>query len=140
MQLGETFALFYPGFEEAESDTFSVPTGGQVTITALGLLSGEDVTFEIVLVPAVQPSLTSCVPYAAELPSVAAAGPLHYCGERVKLTHGRNYVVIDAPQAVLLRAVANTQDNSSLWVWGTSTKTASPSEYMRGCGSQGIAP
>lgn len=134
MKLGETKTLFHPGFEDNHSDTFEVSVGGQTTLVAMGLMPGEKVEVELVLVPAIQPNVCACVPYAAELPSVAATAPLNCCDGRVTLDSCRSFVVLNAPQGVRMRAIATTGDNTSLWVWAIGTATPMPSEYMQGCG------
>lgn len=126
-------SLFFPGYHLPESETFEIPVGGQVTVAALGLQPGDEVTFELVFTPAIQPDLCACPPGIVELPSVAAATPLVCCGQTVTLSPDQPFVVLDTPQGMRVRGVLDSQDPSNIWVWAINTKTPNVTDRLRGC-------
>lgn len=126
-------SLFYPGYHLPESDTFEIPVGGQVTVVGLGLQHGDEVTFELVFTPAIQPDLCACPPGIVELPSVAASTPLVCCGQTVTLTVDQPFVVLDTPQGMRVRGVIDSVDPSNIWVWAINTKTPHVTDTLRGC-------
>lgn len=116
------------------SPTFSIDYGKQVTITAMGLQAGDDIGFEMVYVPSLNPDECSCPPIPAVLPSVAASESLQCCGSPIQLTSGAPVIVLDVPQRTLLRAVLTAADPSSVWAWATDTNTPDLNDRLRGCG------
>lgn len=132
MTVSKPKTIFWPGYHLPESDTFEIPLGGQVTVTALGLQAGDEISFELVFTPAVQPDLCSCPPGIVDLPSVAASTVLKLGGEIIKLNADHPYVVLDAPQGMRVRGVLSAADHSGIWVWATNTSTANVSDTQRG--------
>lgn len=112
------------------SRTFDLPPNQQLTVVATGLQDGDTVEFEIVVVNKLVPG-DPCCPGPVSLPTVIENTPLMCCGERITLTNKRPYVIIDAPQGSVLRAIL-TSDEVPL-VWATRTSTPYPSGYQRGC-------
>lgn len=125
--------LFTPDHGAKESETFSVPIGGQVTVAAFGLSGGDTVTFEMVLTPAMKADVCKCPPFKVELPSVGSAEPLRCCTGPVTISATNPYAIIDAPQNIGLRAILNTQDPSGIHVWVFESNTRNVTERMRGC-------
>lgn len=124
--------LFGPGEIGTESQTFDLPVGTQQTVVAVGLEAGDMVQFEIVVVNKLIPG-DPCCPGPVRLPTIEAMVPLMCCGERITLTPERPYVVIDAPQGSLLRAILTSDSVQVPLVWTTRTTTPNPSGYHRGC-------
>lgn len=133
MKMSKSKALFYPGYDLPESDTFYLPVGGQVTVVAMGLMPGDEVSFEMIFAPAIQPDLCACPPGIVELPSVAASAPMMCCGEPIKLTADNPFVVMDAPQGVRVRGVMQAALQSGIWVWAFETDTKNVTDRLRGC-------
>lgn len=79
-------ALFWPTHVDPESDTFTIDFDSQMTVTAIGLQAGDEITFQMVYVPSVDPDKCTCPPGKVTLPSVAAYAELTCCGEPVKVT------------------------------------------------------
>lgn len=128
------FALFQPDpSAPPESATFSLEFGQQLTITGFGLQSGDEVQFEMVHVPALNPDMCACPPGRVDLPSVAAVTPLMCCGTPQVLTPDNPVVIIDSPQRTLLRAVLVAADPENVWVWAVETDTPNLNDRMRGC-------
>lgn len=128
-----TMRLFWPDYLMNESRTFVIPFGGQLTAMGFGLQASDEITFQVVHVPAVDFDPCECIPANVELPSVAAHFPLKCCGEEIKLTEDNPMVILDAPQATLMRAIRNVGDIDSVIVWATQTKTADVTDRLRGC-------
>ena len=128
-------ALFWPQHVEPESSTFSIDYGKQMTVYAVGLEANDEITFQILHVPSIDPDHCACPPGAVTMPAVAGYAPLMCCGTEVKLTATNPFVIIDAPQRVLLRAVlkADSPENN-VWAWVTETETHNVTDRMRGCG------
>lgn len=125
------------------SGAFNV--GQQVTVMALGFDSatpGVEVHFELVYVKALSPENCECPPPGpVQIPGVTAAGKLRVGGALVKLSATNPFVVIDAPQYVMLRAVVagsasdpNTVHDAleHLIVWMQPTSTHMVSDALRG--------
>lgn len=125
--------LFWPQHVDPESDTFVIDYGKQMTVTAIGLQTGDSITFQMVYVPSVNPDSCSCPPGVVTLPSVAAYSELTCCGEPITLTPENPVVVLDAPQRTLLRAVLTAADLDGIWVWVSETDTHNVTDRMRGC-------
>lgn len=133
MTVSKPKSLFYPTYHLPESETFEIPVGGQVTVVAMGLNPGDQVTFELVFTPAIQPDLCACPPGIVDLPSVAAATPLICCGQVVTLTDSNPFVVMDSPQGMRVRGVLNASDPDNVWVWAINTNTPDVTDRLRGC-------
>lgn len=115
-----------------ESETFVIQSGDQLTITSIGLQAGDEITFQLVYVPAVDPDTCACPP-RVELPSVAGFSQLRCCGTPIKLTEDNPVVILDNPQRTLLRAIRNVADPTSVWVWAVETETPNLNDRLRGC-------
>lgn len=119
--------LFYPGYGKAESDTFYLGEGEQITLVALGLQPGDSVGVQIVYSPAIEPDPCTCPPAVVELPSVMAAAPLPCIdcaeGREPKLTADAPVLIFDYPQGFHLRAVIDAQDEDAIWVWMNKTRS-----------------
>lgn len=115
------------------SPTFRI--GKQVTIVALGLEVTDEVTVWMVLPTDPVKNPCSCPPGAVVLPSVLDEQQLPTCcGEGfVTLTRARPYVVLDAPQDVLLRVKLDTATLNTQWVGYGETTTEDLNDYLRGC-------
>lgn len=120
-----------------ESDTFIIPQGSQLTITAIGLDPGDTITFQMVYVPSLDPDRCSCPPGTVTLPSVAGFAELRCCGSAVTLGPDNPVVILDNPQRTLLRAVLNAVDPSSVFAWAVETDTSDINDRLRGCGCSG---
>lgn len=129
--------LFWPDNLTPESDTFQIEYGKQMTITAIGLEDDEEVTFQMVHVPAIDPDKCACPPGKVELPSVAAYTTLKCCGKDIKLTKDNPVVILDNPQRMLLRAVLDADDPDGIWVWAIESDTHNINDRLRGCGCDG---
>lgn len=126
--------LFYPNQLAEVSGTFAVPVGGQLTVYGFGLQPGDKITFEMLYVPTLKGEPCETPPGGqAELPQAAAVAPLLCCGKEIAVTIDNPYVVIDAPQNILLRAVLEAEDIPSIASWAIETKTANVNDRMRGC-------
>lgn len=125
--------LFHPGYVHSESQTFTIDYGKQMTIAAIGLEPGDTINFEMLHVPAIDPDNCVCPPGSVELPSVAAYSMLQCCGTLVELNIANPVVILDNPQRMLLRAVLNTSDPDSIWVWAIETATPDLTSGLRGC-------
>lgn len=125
--------LFYPGHGAKESNVFTISSGEQITVAAFGLSGSDNVTFEMVLSPAMNKEICKCPPYTVELPSVSATEQLRCCSGIVAITQQNPFIILDAPQNILLRAVLNTSDASDIYVWAVESKTPGVTERMRGC-------
>lgn len=125
--------LFWPGHVAPESDTFVIPYGKQMTLTAIGLQPGDEVKVQMVHVPTLDPDTCACPPGNVTLPSVAAYTYLTCCCEPIKLTADRPVIVLDNPQRMLLRAELTAADTDGIWVWAAETDTRNVTDSMRGC-------
>lgn len=125
--------LFQPNIISDQSDTFVIGYGRQITAIAFGLQAGDEITFQAVHVPAIDPDTCACIPHNVELPSVAAHFPLMCCGKEVKLTKDHPYVILDAPQRTLLRAIRNVADPDIVVAWVVETDTPDLNDRLRGC-------
>lgn len=133
MKPGERKLLFGPDNHGPYSDTFYLPVGGQITVTAMGLSGNDEVTFEIVLVPALDEDICPCPPFKHSIPTIAATAPLLCCDDPVRLHEGRPTVVIDAPQNSRFRARLTAASPSDVWVFAAGTETKHVTKDMRGC-------
>lgn len=116
------------------SDTFEIGIGEQLTVIALGLEVGDTVTFSIVALSRFVPDPCVCPPYNVVMPSITDEVPLSCCGGVITLTRDRPYVILDAPQAVKLRAtLTGTLPLTTQVVAYEKTSTPNPTDYMRGC-------
>ena len=113
----------------------------QVTVAAIGIPTGVEVTFEMVRLST--PNYETSCPGSCEMPAVQFASevswqPLMCCnGEKVKLTSGNPYIILDSPQHVRLRALLTGYDFSEAAFPGEiivykSTSTI-PGDDKRGC-------
>lgn len=124
--------LLFGGAEiGTESQTFDLPVGAQWTVVATGLQDGDSVEFEIVVVNKLIPG-DPCCPGPVTMHTIIQSTPLMYWDERVQLTNTRPYVIIEAPQGSVLRAILNSDEVEVPLVWATRTDTSCPSEYQRG--------
>jgi hypothetical protein len=88
----------------------------QVTVAALGIPVGAEVTFEMVRLST--PSYEPVCPGSCEMPPVQFASeiawqPLMCCnGSKVKVTSNNPYILLDSPQHVRLRALLTNYDFS----------------------------
>jgi hypothetical protein len=88
----------------------------QVTVAALGIPVGAEVTFEMVRLST--PSYEPVCPGSCEMPPVQFASeiawqPLMCCnGNKVKVTSNNPYILLDSPQHVRLRALLTNYDFS----------------------------
>lgn len=114
----------------AQSQTFAIEYGKQLTITSVGLDSGDTVTFQIVFVPAVDPD--NIPAGRVRLPSVAAYSTLKVRGQTVTLSSDNPSIILDTPQRTLLRAVLNTSDPGNIRVWAVESNTSDVSDQLRG--------
>lgn len=117
-----------------ESDTFIIPMGGQITVTAVGLDADDTITFQHVYVPSIDPDQCGCPPGNVTLPSVAGMTELRCCGNPVTLSADNPVVILDNPQRSLIRAVLNATDPSVVWAWAIETDTSDINDRLRGCG------
>lgn len=120
----------------AESDTFIIPFGGQMTVTAIGLDPDDFISFQLVYVPSLDIDHCSCPPGVVNLPSVAGVTELRCCGTPITLNADSPVVILDTPQRTLLRAVLHATDPSLVWAWAIETSTANVNDRLRGCGCE----
>lgn len=125
--------LFWPQHVEPESQTFQIPHGMQLTVVAVGLQEGDEVTFQIVHVPTIDLDDCACVPSIAVMPSVAAYTDLMCCGEKITLTVDNPHIILDSPQRMLMRAVLVAEEPDSVFVWALETNTPNVTDRLRGC-------
>ena len=126
MERADKKMLFWPDFIPQESETFYLGYGQQVTLVAMGLSGSDEVSFEVVYVPAMEPDPCACPPGQAVLPGVAAYAPLTCNGTPVMLTEENPIVVIGRPQNFLLRAVRNYSNGAGpIFVWASYTHSDS---------------
>jgi hypothetical protein len=130
--------LFYPGQLATTSSSFAIAR--QVTVFGMGLVSGDTIRFEMLYIPTFRGDPCECPPLQGELPQVSAVATLTCCGEPVEITADRPFVVLDAPQGVLLRAVLNASDPTSVVSWLAETNTLNVSDTLRGCPCAGAEP
>lgn len=113
------------------SETFEATS--QITVTALGLEPGDEVSFWIVLLTDMQRDPCSCPPGRVVLPEVLDEVQLTCCGEEVLLTRDNPFVIIDAPLNQLMRAKLFTSLPSTQLVYFNFTNTQNVNDRLRGC-------
>lgn len=117
----------------ATSLPFMVQVGGQITIFALGLSGSEYVEFEVVRYTDPMNNGCACPPLVFEPLAPELTSILRKCDTPLRLTSVRPYVILDAPQAVALRArFVGAGPVVSQRVWFEQTNTPNPTPYMRG--------
>lgn len=117
-------------------DGLSIPfeVADQITVFALGLEPGDEVTFDIVMLSRFTPTPCVCPPFPVVLPSVIDELPLRCCEDIITLTRDRPWVIIDAPQGAKLRARLTAGGPITTQVVAyEETRTPYPSAFMRGC-------
>lgn len=119
------FNLFNPSVLVAQSKTFEIPFGGQVTVVAKGLRDNDYIEFEMVDVPGVDQDC-ACVPLQGLNLSVTNAQTLKYAGKPVRVTASNPVVILSAPQGVLVRAIRHVAEElnaQSLYVYGMTSQS-----------------
>lgn len=117
----------------AVSLPFSVPIGGQLTVFALGLVGAEYIEFEIVRYTDPMNNGCACPPLVFEPLAPELTALLQSCAGPLQLTTDRPFLILDAPQAVPLRArFVGANPVVSQRVWFEITNTPAPTDYMRG--------
>lgn len=115
----------------------------QVTVVALGLEPGDEVTFWLVILtkPRVDPCL--CPPGQVVLPEIADEVQLTCCDEPIVLSRTRPFVVLDAPQGQKIRAKLNEAAPgvpSTQVVRYSETTTRNVNDRLRGCPCTVVEP
>lgn len=105
----------------------------QLTFVAFGLEGTDEVSFEVVLLSAPLQAGCQCPPGQVVMPSVAQSFPLTCCGEPIKLTESNPFVIIDAPQGFMLRALWNVLPTEGQVVMCEETATPNLNGRLRGC-------
>lgn len=108
----------------------------QLTFVAFGLQTGEEVTFEVVLLSTPITPTCQCPPGQVVLPDVIQSFPLTCCEEPIVLTAERPYVVVDAPQGFLIRARWDVLPTQGQVVYYQETNTPNLTDCLRGCALQ----
>lgn len=128
----ERIVLFDVGNYDEVSPSFWI--NSQLTVVAFGLAEEDEITFEAVAVPAPLADPCKCPPSKVSMPSVADRFPLQCCGEDIKITSDRPYVILDAPQHITLRAVLHSKHPELIRAWAATTNTPNLSQWQKGCG------
>lgn len=129
----ERIVLFDPDRVAAESDTFQIEYGGQMTVLAIGLEEDDYVEFQAVHIPTLDPDRCACPPGVVVLPEVASYVTLQCCGNPIRITPENPVVVLDGPQRFFLRAVLHTNDTEGKYVWAIESKSMTPNLCGSGC-------
>jgi hypothetical protein len=117
-------------------DGYSTPFSitSQVTVFAYGLEPGDEVTFSLLGISKPVPEPCVCPPGAVTLPAIVDELPLTCCEDVITLTRDRPWVVLDAPQHILMRAHLTPADAlSTQVVVMVESNTPYPTDFMRGC-------
>lgn len=118
------------------SPVFEIPTGGEVTAVALGLVGDEDyVHFEMVYAPGIKPDSCDCPPVEYQPPVVTNKAILQFDGKPVVLTPDNPVAVLNAPQGQPMRAVRHINDDNDKAMFRltiSDTKTSCVNEHLLG--------
>ena len=115
-----------------ESQTFEIVR--QITVHAQGLEPGDVVNFYMVQLTDLTYDPCSCPPNRVELPKVLDEEVLRCCGVPIALTREHPFVIMDAPQGVLLRAkLTYAGVHSTQRVYFVESNTQNVNDRLRGC-------
>lgn len=115
----------------------------QVTVIATGMPPGDYITFEVVQLLSGDPAkLCGCRLTAASNATIELISPLMcpVCGpedntQEVRLTANSTFVILDAPQGALVRAIYHGTgvDDGTVKAWYNTTETLDLTDALRGC-------
>lgn len=115
----------------------------QITVIATGMAPDDYITFEVLQLLSGDPAkLCGCRLTAASMATIELVKPLtcSMCGpevnsQEVRLTDNNTFVILDAPQGALLRAIYHGTgvDDGTAKVWYNTSDTPDLNDAMRGC-------
>lgn len=114
--------LFAAGSETPTTDVVEIPEAGCLTFVGFGLEEGDSFELEVVVVEAVKPDMSCCMPQV-QMPAIKNSTPIMQGCTPLAITHCNNIVEVCSPKGFGIRAIRRGGNiGGELWYSVTGDK------------------